>query len=134
MSYTLDQLLNFAYNDIKGIKRTDVFVAMPKIINNNRKTYIENFSSICSSIKRSDEEVIKFINKGLSAKSSISDGVVKFDKIYPMLRVKETISDYIKQFVMCQGCKSKDTQVKSFNRENVLLCNSCKCQKTIILL
>jgi translation initiation factor 2 subunit 2 len=134
MSYTLDELLTLCYNDIKGNKKSDIKVEQPKITNINRKSYIENFTSICTCIKREIDSVQKFMDKGLATKSSITDeGSLKFENSFPIMRVKDILVNYIRQYVVCSACQSKDTIIKHISRENILICNSCKCEKTVQL-
>lgn len=131
MSYTLDQLLTMSYNELKSTKKTDITIVSPTIVINNKKTYVTNFAQICKSIRRDSNLLINYINKMLSTKCSVSEEALRFDKLYPPIRVRETIGDFIRQYVQCQSCKSKDTIVKNINKENILICQNCKCERTI---
>ena len=143
MNYTIEHLLNRAYDKLNELnkkenKKQKIFVK-PDIVNHNRKSYITNFTKFCASINRDLESVRQFINKDMNTNTSLlGDNLnydetsgLKFNAIYKSSLIMNTITNYMKEYVLCGLCKSGNTQILKIERINYISCDSCKSQKAI---
>jgi hypothetical protein len=144
MEFTIEQLINRAYDKLdiiykKEHKQKKAFVK-PEIINHNRKSYITNFTKFCNSINRDTEMVRKFISTYMNTETSLMgennfDDVtgLKFNAIYKISLIMNCITNFMKTYVLCELCKSGNTEIKKIERITYILCDNCKSQKAINL-
>lgn len=143
MNFTTDHLLDRAYDKLQKIqkeknKQKKSFVK-PEIVNHNRKSYITNFTKFCASINRDLESVRKFINKDMNADTSImgdnnfddETSGLKFNITYKSSQIMNCITNYMKEYVLCELCKSGNTEILKIDRIIYISCDSCKSQKAI---
>jgi translation initiation factor 2 subunit 2 len=130
-----------AYNKLKIINNSNnkkIFIK-PEILTHNRKTYIVNFIKYCDSINRDKEIVKKFLEKDMGALSSIiSDNCfdedtigLKFTTIFKTQIVMNSITNYMKEYVLCKLCKSGNTDIKKIEKISYICCNNCKANNAI---
>jgi translation initiation factor 2 subunit 2 len=136
----LDYLINRAYNELKKEKKQKKGFIKPEIKNHNRKSYISNFMKFCDSINREPEDVRKFINKDMGVDVSfISENNLdesnktglKFNNMHKQTHIMNCVTNYMKQYVLCEICRSGDTEIKKIDRIIFMCCGSCKGQRSI---
>lgn len=145
MNFTTEQLIDRAYDKLNEInqinkknKQKKSFVK-PEIVNHNRKSYITNFTKFCDSINRDIESVKKFINKDMNTITSImGDNIMddettglKFNMTYKSSQIMNCITNYMKTYVLCELCKSGNTEILKIDRISYISCDSCKSRKAI---
>ena len=138
--YNQDYLINRAYTKLKNINNDNKKIfCKPEIINHNRKSYISNFIKFCDSINRNPEDVKKFIDNDMSTLTSIINdnnmddekSGLKFNNMYRATIIMTSITNYMKQNVLCSLCKSGNTEIKKINKITYICCNNCKADKSI---
>ena len=136
--YNLEELLNRVYENLyennPTNKENKLKMVMPIVVNKNRKTFIQNFKLICDRISRDKYEVKKFIDDELRCeiKSSLNDNdVMIINGFFRTNNIKKVLTNYIKTFVLCRECKSKNTELVKEDRILFIKCNTCKSQKSI---
>ena len=141
VNFTTSELIDRSYMQLKSImgKSDKKAFCKPIIINHNRKSYITNFISFCNSINRESEQVKKFFENDMNAITSLmSDNNIneevsglKFNSMYKKDLIMNSITNYMKEYVICSLCKSGNTEIKKIDRVNYLKCNNCKGDKAI---
>ena len=136
----LDYLIKRAYTNLKREQKQKKSFVKPEIINQNRKSYITNFIKFCESIRREPEDIRKFLNKEMNAEVSFINennldenniSSLKFNNIYKQSHIMNCITNYMKQYVLCEICRSGETEIKKVDRINYMYCNYCKGQRAI---
>ena len=131
ISYSREFLVNRAYEALsKREKKKNKFIE-PHIIIKDRKTYITNFDLFCKSINRDKNTVKKYIDKETTFASSLPGDLtqLKIDTSLKQPHVKSILTIYIKSYVLCQECKSSDTELINKNRSQFTHCNMCKSER-----
>ncbi len=131
-------MLNDVYCDLESISsaNTKLIIPDPIMKQNTTNTYWENVKKILQVINRPPDHFIDFLNKKLKTgewiSSSKSDGIVMIGKFKP-IQIKQVISDYVKEYVICNICKSTNTILEKNKdlRVYYLHCSKCKSQYTI---
>lgn len=126
------ELIDRAYSKLKTQQKK--MFAKPEIITYNRKTYIINFIDYCASIDRDPEKVKNFLEKDMSASASIMNdnslnnekSGLKFSTNFKNQLVMASITNYMKEYVLCQSCKSGNTEINRINKITYIDCNDCK--------
>ena len=136
----LNYLIKRAYTLLKQEQKQKKSFIKPEITNHNRKSYISNFIKFCQSINREPEEVRKFINKEMNVNVSfISENNLdennisglKFNNQFKHTHIMNCITNYMKQYVICEICRSGNTEILKKDRINFIYCNSCKGERSI---
>ena len=140
MNFTTIELLDNAYDVLNKNKKTKKVFIRPEIVNHNRKSYITNYINLCESLGRDVEHFRKFINTEMSTDTSIikennlnnGDGTgLKFNGMFRTNQIMDAITNYIRQYVLCELCKSGYTELIKNDRLTFISCNSCKSNKSI---
>ncbi len=140
INYSTSQLIDRAYTQLKSVVSNDKKgFCKPEIKNLNRKSYIVNFMKFCDSVKRNPDDVKKFIDKDMNATTSFitdnnmdeeSSGL-KFNNIYKSTIIMTSVTNYMKEYVLCNLCKSGNTEIKKNDRITYLVCMSCKSSRSV---
>lgn len=104
----------------------------PNIISKDRKTFFINFSEICNSIDRTQEYVKKYIETETNISTSIlGDGGLKFDVQFKPQQIKNIITTFIKELIICKDCRSCITKLEKDTRILYMCCSNCNSKKSI---
>jgi translation initiation factor 2 subunit 2 len=141
LTYTTEQLIDRGYAKLKLLNSQNEKKAFfkPEIINHNRKSYITNYMKFCDSINREPEHLQKYIDHEMNASTSIvangsmndEKSGLKFNMMFKKDIIMNTVTGYMKEYVLCSLCKSGNTEIKKIDRINFLKCNNCKADKAI---
>ena len=140
MNFTTMDLIVRAYEDLNKNKKVKKVFVQPEIVNHNRKSYITNYINLCNSLDRDIEHFRKFINTEMSIDTAIikenalDDGCgtgLKFNGMFRTTQIMDVITNYIRQYVLCESCKSGHTELVKIDRITFISCNSCKSNKAL---
>ncbi len=130
-----ENLLDNAYNNIKVVsssknfERFEIPKAEVNIVGN--KTYLTNFPQIVSYIRRSPENLCKFISKELAAFCKIEGDRLMINSKIPSSKINEKIALYVKTYVICQECKKPDTELIKQNSFTFIHCLACGAKHSL---
>jgi translation initiation factor 2 beta subunit (eIF-2beta)/eIF-5 len=104
----------------------------PNIISKDRKTFFINFSDLCEAINRTPEYVKKYLETETNISTSIlADGGLKFDISIKPQQIKNIVTTFIKELIICKDCKSCITQLEKDSRLTFMCCYNCNSKKSI---
>lgn len=130
--YELNYLLDRVYDDLGKRSKTKASFTPPEVARHNRKTYVSNFNSVCESFGRDSSDVKIYIERELQATSSITGtGQLCIDGMFNQINIQKILSEYVKHFILCSHCKSKDTIIVKKDRIKFLVCRTCRAEKSI---
>jgi translation initiation factor 2 subunit 2 len=126
-------MLSDVYSELDNLNSntSKLIIPDPIVKQNTTNTCWENVKKILQAINRPPEHFIDFLNKELKTgdwiSSSKSDGILLIGK-FKTSQIKNVIAEYIKQYVICNICKSTDTIIDKNKelRSYYLECNKCK--------
>lgn len=130
--YNTEDLLDRAYRSFI-LDTGRIKLVKPMFEKKDRKSYIHNFSEVCKSIGRDQEEVKRFLSRELQMESSFKEnGSLKIDAIVRSAgMIEKILQNYVIEFVMCKSCKSCKTTTTREDRITFLVCNACKAKVAI---
>ena len=130
-----ENLLDDAYKKIKPITSSKNFerFEIPNVEINivGNKTYITNYFQIASYIRRTPENLCKFISKELAAFCKIEGDRLMINRKIPSLKVNEKIALYVKTYVICQECKKPDTELIKQDGFTFIHCLACGAKHSL---
>lgn len=104
----------------------------PNIISKDRKTFFINFSEMCVAIERTPDYVKKYLETETNISTSIlGDGGLKFDVSIKPQQIKNIITTFIKELIICKDCKSCITTLEKDTRVLIMYCYNCNSKKSI---
>ncbi len=101
------------------------------VVISGRKTIIKNFSQFCDAIRREPKAVAKFIFKELAIPGVLEEGRLVLHRAFDKRTVETVINDYLKNYVLCKECGSKDTVLLKHGKTYILKCEACGAERGI---
>ena len=95
------------------------------------KTIISNMAQISSTIRRSTEIIVKYIEKQLATKGSIENTFVIFNTKLSANKINERIQQFTDQFVICKECGKPDTKLSRDTGVYFIKCSACGAKYSV---
>lgn len=96
------------------------------------KTIVKNYDFICSTLRRTPEEVAKYLFKELAVPGVIAGGRLTLQGKFSQKTVQERIQSYCDIQVICKECGKPDTHIVSYDRNvRMLVCEACGAKHPI---
>lgn len=89
------------------------------------KTIISNFSQICSTLNRPQEQLLKFLQRELATPAEIDGPRLVLGRKISLSTINQKIKHYSEEFVLCRECHKPDTQIYKEGRVLFLKCTVC---------
>ena len=131
-----DKLLDRAFSSLPESSSTGERFETPRAILmiQGNKTVITNFADICSTLRRSQEEIAKYLEKELAAPGELTAGRLSLVGKFMERVVNDRIATYTKMAVVCTECGKPDTHVEAMERNlKVLVCEACGAKSPVRL-
>jgi len=141
--YTYDELLKRVF-DIMREKNPDMVAGERKKFNmkpprvmrvGTKKSSFANFKEICKMLHRQPEHLLAFLLAELGTSGSIdgNDQLIIKGR-FQQKQIENVLRSYIKEYVTCHTCKSRETMLQKDTRLYFLQCETCgsRCSVTSI--
>jgi translation initiation factor 2 subunit 2 len=126
---TYEKLLEKAYKEVKLISSSGERFEIPKVkgLVQGKNTIITNIIDISNYIRRSPEQLAKFLQKELAASGKIVNERLILNTKLNSNKVNEKVELYTKEFVICPECQKPDTEIiieKGIKFKHCLACGA----------
>ncbi len=120
-------MLDRLYLSLPEQTKTQERFEMPKVESfvQGQKTIIKNSSALLKSINREEKHLMKFLTKDLAVPASSSEGRIILTGKFSESHIRNSIQNYIKEYVLCKECKKPDTKFKEMQGIKMLKCEAC---------
>ncbi len=131
-----DQLLDNLYANLPKTKATGERFECPivEVLNQGSKTIVKNFDGACAKLRRTPQEVAKYLFKELAVPGEAQQGgrLLLHGKFRDK-QVNEKIAYYCKTHVTCSQCGKPDTHLEASGDRHVkvLKCEACGASNTV---
>ena len=132
MSY--EQLLEQAYGKVKSNEKCDLGrweIPSANSLISGSKTTLNNFSQICSYLRRDCAHLMKFLSNELASFSKIENERLVFNRKISNEKFNEKIKLYACKYVLCQECKKPDTELVKENGFLFIKCLACGAKRSL---
>lgn len=110
----------------KGALATERFeIPAPEAYIQGNRTIVKNFSQIVKTLRRDEKHMMKFITKESATSANIEGQRLILNSKFSQRQVSEMISNYAKQYVLCQECGKPDTRIMDHQGVKMLKCEAC---------
>lgn len=132
-TYSPEYLTKRAFSILNSRDKKKKTFIPPEITCKDKKTYVLNFGQFCNSTNRNKESVRKYLEKEVNYQCSLNadETVLKIDTQIKAVEVKNILTNFIKQYVLCPECKSPDTSIEKKNRISYITCKKCKSEHAL---
>ena len=129
---TYNNLLEKLYKEVKQVKAVERFET-PKVEGHvmGSKTIINNFSQICSTLRRNKEHLAKFLSRELAAQAVVEGERIVFNRKLNSKMINEKIEAYVNEFVICPQCGKPDTELVKEGKFLFLHCLACGAKHSV---
>ncbi len=132
-----EALLQKAYSKVKVVNGSSERFEIPKVEGQvaGKSTIITNLSAIASYVRRPVEHLAKFLQKELATPGRLDNDRLILNTKLNSAKVNEKISQYVKEFVICNECKKPDTEIiveKGIKFKHCLACGAKSPVRSII--
>lgn len=129
--YNYDQLLDNLYAKLpkKNLSTGERFECpVVEVLNQGNNTIVKNFDGTCAKLRRTPQEVAKYLFKELAVPGEAQQGgrLLLHGKFRDR-QVNEKLSHYCKTRVICSQCGKPDTHLEATGDRHVriLKCEAC---------
>ena len=137
--YKYDELLGRVFrilnehNPELGGQATKTILKPPQVLREGtKKTVFANFADLCRMMNRSTDHVLTYLMAELGTSGNL-DGqsrlIIK-GRFVPK-DFEGVLRRYVNEYVMCNMCKSFDTQLTREQRLYILKCNNCGASRSV---
>jgi translation initiation factor 2 subunit 2 len=123
-----DDMLDRAVDETPDIEGSDerFDVPTPEIRQEGNATVFENFQSVCGTLGREDDHVMKFLQNELGTNGHIDEsGRARLTGEFGQRRIEAAIDEYTETFVTCPECGLPDTRLEQDQGVPLLRCEAC---------
>ncbi|MBS3073090.1 translation initiation factor IF-2 subunit beta [Candidatus Pacearchaeota archaeon] len=128
-----EKLLDEAYSSVKKIDSKHERFEIPKvdvqIVGN--KTILSNFIQIISYIRRTPEQVCKFLTKELASLGKIENDRLILNRKISTAQVQDKLNLYVKKYVLCSQCGKPDTEIIKQDNLQFIHCLACGAKHSL---
>lgn len=101
-------------------------VPSPEVRQEGNATVFENFQSVCSTLGRGVEHVMKFLQNELGTSGHIDEsGRARLTGSFGEGRLADAVEAYTDEFVRCPECGLPDTRLEHEQGATLLRCEAC---------
>jgi len=129
-----DKLLERAYSSLPEKASGGARFEMPIVESfvQGNKTIIKNFDEISNKLRRTPEELMKYLSRELAVPMSKEGaGLVLQGKFYDRV-LNEKLKKYVTSFVICKECKKADTKIMGGERgTKTIICEACGARSPV---
>ena len=138
--YTYEELLNLVFMQIreknpdlaKGEKKK-LTMRPPQVLRvGTKKTSFANFLEICKLLHRPQKHLQAFLLAELGTSGSVDQNNQLIIKgRFSQKQIETVLRRYIKEYVVCQTCRSPDTILQKDTRLFFLQCETCSSRRSV---
>jgi translation initiation factor 2 subunit 2 len=129
-----DKLLERAYSCLPEKASGGARFEMPVVESfvQGNKTIIKNFDEIAGKLRRTPEEIMKYLTRELAIPMSREGpGLILQGKFYDRV-LNEKLKKYVTSFVICKECKKADTKIVGIERgTRAIVCEACGARSPV---
>ena len=89
------------------------------------KTIISNFNQICSTLRRDQSHLLKFLLKELATPGEVVNNFLIFKRKLSSAVINQKVRQYANTFVLCSDCGKPDTKIVAEKSVSFLKCQAC---------
>lgn len=132
--YTYDELLSRVFNIMREKNPEMIAGDMKKFVMRppqvvrvgTRKTSFVNFADLCRLLHRQPKHVLDFLLAELGTNGSVDgNNQLLIRGKYTQKQIENVLRKYIKEYVTCHTCRSRDTILQKDTRLVFLQCETC---------
>ncbi len=129
---TYEELLKKAKESLPQVKTAARF-EIPRAILYvaKRQVTIKNFTDIAKSLRREPTQFARYLSKELAMPGFASNNELTLNGKVSESLINQRITDFAKEFVLCEECKKPDTNIIKESNVSVMKCEACGARRPL---
>ncbi len=105
--------------------------AKPRTHIQGGKTVIKNFKKIANKLRRNPKHLLKYLAKELATSGNLEGDQASLKGKFKSYQIKNKLSNYIKEYVICEECGKSDTNLTNFKGTKYKRCEACGARSPV---
>ncbi len=130
-----EALLVRAYAAVPARKQSDSRFEVPQadVLLQGVKTYVKNFEAIAVTIRRTPEELAKYLYRELAVPGAIEGARLALNGRFASKTINDKVAAYVASNVICRECGKPDTHIEGSSDRSfgTLVCEACGARRPI---
>ena len=127
------KLLKKALDELPESVKTHERFEIPKVQGHveGNKTIISNFAQICSTLRREQSQLLKYLQRELATPAVIDNTRLILGRKISSDIINSKIEKYTEEFVLCKECKKPYTILTRQDKILIMKCTACGAKHPI---
>jgi len=128
------KLLKKALEELpESVKPSSERFEIPKVQGHveGNKTIVSNFTQICSTLRREQAQLLKYLQRELATPAIIENTRLILGRKISSDIINAKIVKYTEEFVLCKECKKPDTILTKQDKILIMKCTACGAKHPI---
>ncbi len=116
----------------KTVLKTERF-EIPKVLGHmqGNKTVVSNFDKICSTLRRPQDQLLKYLQRELATPATIDGPRLALGRKISSEKINQKLEQFCNDFVLCKECNKPDTQLIKEDRVLFMKCTACGAKQPV---
>src|SRR3989344_3319158 len=126
-----EEMLKKAAKNLPARSETRFETPVASVIGGKRQTVVKNFSDIVKALRRSPQEMAKYMFKELAVPGDIKGAELVLQAKVPTSLINRRIKEYARDFVLCKECGKPDTMLQKIGSYTFIKCEACGAKRPV---
>ena len=96
-----------------------------------RQITIKNFTDIAKALRREPTQLARYLYKELAMPGFTNNNELALNGKASESLINQRITDFAKEFVLCEECNKPDTNIVKENNVSILKCEACGARRPL---
>ncbi|KHO48054.1 MAG: translation initiation factor 2 subunit 2 [archaeon GW2011_AR5] len=126
-----EEMLKKAVKNLPVRTETRFEIPTASVQTGKRQTVLRNFAEIVKTIRRTPQELAKYLFKELAVPGDIRGSELVLQAKVPPSLVNQRIKEYVRDFVICKECGKPDTSLQKLDSYTFIKCEACGAKRPV---
>lgn len=126
-----EEMLKKAIQNLPSRSETRFEIPSASVQTGKRQTVIRNFSDIVKTLRRTPQELSKYLFKELAVPGEVRGAELILQAKVPPSLVNQRIKEYVRDFVLCKECGKPDTMMQKIDNYTFIKCEACGAKRPV---
>jgi len=126
-----EEMLKKAVKNLPARTETRFEIPTASVQTGKRQTVLRNFAEIVKTIRRTPQELAKYLFKELAVPGEVRGAELVLQAKVPPSLVNQRIKEYVRDFVICKECGKPDTSLQKLDSYTFIKCEACGAKRPV---
>ena len=126
-----EDMLKKAVQNLPEKSESRFEIPTASVMGGKRQTTIKNFGDIVKTLRRTPQQVSKYLFKELAVPGEIKGNELILQAKVPPSLVNQRVKEYVRDFVLCKECGKPDTTLQKVDNYTFIKCEACGAKRPV---